>query len=469
MNPMPGRLPRQHPPQRVQRSRARTRPVFWLALLSAVLLALAMLAGSCAPRPPVQPGGPPRPSVAQELAEAAWQALQPVLVDAAHQVLDVLLGWATGRPQAAGGMGSLGPAPSAKPAPLGSLAAARATRIRGRDASAEGGPGAIELVNVRRWTRPAKNGHRVRLEASSSGRLLVSWAEGRGGSFRAVLEGSDGQVLDEQLVNVPRGSPVRHHQALISDGQLLVRDGNGLELGGDLVGPGEWESYSGVPGAIIAWAPCALRPCRSSVLHQVGGAWRSSSWPPEIFGLDLAEASSSTVRIASREQPNSGGWTLRLVDGAELRRGKVDELGERLTWKPPRNVSLEDPRFVAGAEPPMLVGGGALHTGDLPDGRPVWQPSGRVYLAEVLDGKAGPLRQVLEASPSLANAEPGAVVYQGTLHVVAELSADSSGLYRWESGQGLQLAAAVPGGAPAIAAAEGSLWVATSSGLWRTP
>jgi hypothetical protein len=320
------------------------------------------------------------------------------------------------------------------------------------------------LQLVRAWERRPAKGERVRLSVHTDGRLLIVWKHQVGGKiWEAILEDKQGTKLEHWQITVDHAE--RFHPAMTAGKLLMARTGQDLKVGGYVLGRGEWESYGGIEEVVIGWKTCAVRPCPSSifVFTPADGWWHESPWSVELFGVDLqptlAAGATSTVAIASREQPNASGWTLRRADSKALYEGRV-EVEARDGWKPPKGVSLEDPSLVQGSSPPMLIGGAALQVSG-----PNYKPSGRVYVAE----QGGTLRMILQAAETLGNSEPTGSVHAGRFYVVAELAAGKSGLFGWTSGTGLEKLQEFPGEAPAVVAAEGRLWVSTSKGLWATP
>lgn len=399
--------------------------------LLALLLILAWLLAGCGLRPKTGDG---QPSPQQQAADAALRHAREIGSDLLQHAKDLGLE-----------LLRIGVCAVARcepsPTGLGSF---------GAQATAGDASGLLSLELVRPWKAPVPKWDRVRLAEGSDGQLLVTRPE-RGA---ATLEDASGRQLERVPVIV--AGKADFFQARQAGGHLLVRSKDALTYGGAVAAPGPWETSAGLGSTLVAWQPCHARPCPASVIHGAP-AWQVTSWPVELFGASLAQASTGTVAIGSREQPNSSGWTYRQVDAAALASGRVVEVpGTRQTWRPDRGISLEDPQVVPGSGGRWLVGGSY----DLAAN----SPSGRIYLAEA----GGGLRIILTAAPS-GNDEPGAVVHQGVLYVVAERGAGQSGLWRYVDRQGLQLAAVAPGERPSVASSAGRVWVSTTRGLFALP
>lgn len=314
------------------------------------------------------------------------------------------------------------------------------------------------LVSVRGWDRYSGPGQRPRLGADSGGGLRIAWTtKPAGGRMQATLEDGSGRVLEQHLVQV--SGPAEYFPALPVGGRLLYRSGAELRWGDDLAGAGEWEAYAGYASGdrvgIVAWQPCAAGAgCPASAIWRDGGVWRASPWARELFGVALAPAGAGRVAMASRENPANSGLTLRTLDEQALLRGEIVELGAAQSWRPPRGLSLEDPTLVLGASRPVAL----AEAFDLQTKR----SSGRVFLAEL----GAQLREVLQAWPSDGNVEVAGAELGGVLYLADELAEGRSALWRWQ-GSGLVLLGNVPGEAPSLGLAEGSLWMSSTRGLWR--
>lgn len=401
--------------------------LLWGLVAMALLLTMPVAMGGCAkPRPEDQAG---RRSALVQVWQWARPAVRYVIEQGMGALLDALLGDRDGVSDASG----LQPQ---------DLDAQRTALPR-----AAGDP---QLELVRRWQRPAKP-QRARLGVRADGRLGVLYLD-RG--WHLVLEDAAGAVLEEHQLEPGDGA---HSPPLWAGTAPLWRDGTVLVLGGQRVARGAWEAYGGIVGAVLAWQPCAARPCSATLAGEADG-YQPHPWPRELFGVDalaLSGASTGTAAVATREQPNSSGWTLRQVPAAALRSGDVVALQQARAevWRPPRGGSLEDPALVRDAARAVLVG--TLY--DLARG-----PTGQVWAAE----PGGQLRMIGQVGATRANSEIGAVELDGVLYIAAEVDAQRSGLWRYVD-RGLVLLATVPGGTPSLAAAEGALWLSSSSGLWR--
>jgi hypothetical protein len=286
----------------------------------------------------------------------------------------------------------------------------------------------------------------------------VAWTtKPAGGRMQATLEDGSGRVLEQHLVQV--SGPAEYFPALPVGGRLLYRSGAELRWGDELAAAGAWEAYAGYASGervgIIAWQPCAAGAgCPASVIWRDGSGWHSKPWARELFGVALAPAGAGRVAMASRENPANSGLALRALDEQALLRGEIVELGAAQSWRPPKGLSLEDPALVLGAARPVAL----AEAFDLQAKR----SSGRVFLAEL----GAQLREVLQAWPSDGTVEVAGAEFGDVLYVAAESAEGRSGLWRWQGG-GLVLLGDVPGGAPSLGLAEGSLWLSTTRGLWR--
>jgi len=399
-----------------------------LAALIAIglLLLAAIVLGSCAPRPRPQDQAGRRSAVVQ-----LWQWAEPIVRQVIEQGVGALLDALLGAREAAGTPEADGPV---------------LERVTRADAA-----GQTTLEIVRRWTRPAKP-QRVRLGQRAGGGLGVLYLD-RG--WRLTLEDAAGAVLEEHQLHP---GDALNSPPLWAGTSPLWRDGTDLVLGGARVARGAWEAYGGIEDAVLAWQPCAARPCPATVAGEDDG-YRPHPWARELFGVDalaLSGASTGTAAVATREQPNSSGWTLRQVPAAALRSGDVAALQQARAevWRPPRGTSLEDPLLVRGAARAILVG--TLYD------EAAGGPTGQVWVAEA----GGALRQIGQVGVTRANAEISAVELQGVLYIAAEADAQRSALWAYRD-RGLVLLGTVPGNTPSLAAAEGALWLSSSAGLWR--
>lgn len=422
-----------------------------LAAVAGVLLWLVLTQGGCAGRqtpPPCSapPCEAPAPSAGPTWMDLLWDAALDAIPDMIRWALDE---WEQSRQ---------------RPAGLMSARAAAADEVLG-----------VRLTRERNWNRPAIEGQRIRMAPGPGGSLTIAWTRHLGGrNWRATLETADGQLLDERQFVTSRGG-ARFHPAYPVGGLLLYLDGDSLRHGGELMATGGFEAYHalalpGLGAAAVAFDPCpeAERPCAGTVLWRPASGsrqWSRREIPAwEVFGVQLALApgATSTVAVASREQPVSGGWSLRRVPAAplvlsgELPRDPVQR------WQA-RGLSLGDPAVVQGASPPAML---RQATERPAGGSGVWPPTGRVFYAEAGDGR---LREIGRVGATVANLEMSAAVWGRLLWVAAELDGGGrSGLWRYDSHAGaLVLMAEVPGGWPWVAVAEGQLYIASTAGLWR--
>lgn len=372
----------------------------------------------------------------QQAGMAIWNAVKPELKEIAHKAIGALVDKYFGHvaPQLAPG-----PAPALRFFPAISPV--------------------LRLELVRRWEKPAVP-HRALLGVGAAGNVGVAYT-GRNGL--ATVETKDGFLAWSRQLAVPRDT--KHSPLVWAEFQPMVRDDRAVIVNRDpALSSGEWESYSGIQGAVLGFRPCPKGSpisCKgtSYLAHLSSGTWEQVEWKKELFGINLRQLegkATETVGIATREQPNSSGWTFRAVEASQLRAGNVAALGAAalLTWKPSPDLSLEDPLIVPGSSSVMIVGEAF--------DRASQSSSGRIFLAE----PGQELHEILRAAPVDGNIQVGAVVHHGIFYLAAQTIDGNSGLYFWENG-GLSLATKVQGKTPSLVSAEGYLWVATDQGLWR--
>lgn len=340
-------------------------------------------------------------------------------------------------------------------------------------ATAAAANGTQSLTLIRSWDRPASPAQRVRLGAGADGGLRVVWqCRVAGSSWRITIEDASGAELWSRRiqVRVPKLSPA---WPVPGSDRPLYLDGGTLRLGDEALPVAGAEAYAALPATAVAFAPCPSPPCSSALMWRSdSGTWSGVPWGVALFGVALSPGASGTVAVASREQGPAGasrGWTLRVVDEDALESGVVTEVQPLQRWIPPAGLSLEDPFVLVSTGHSVFLVGEAFdllagpHTCPPPNGtKPCGANSGRVFIAE----SGGQLREVLQVAATLGNSEVHAAEVAGDLYLTAELDADHSALWRWQSGRFVQVSA-IQGSAPYCTAAQEALWIATTQGLWR--